>query len=110
MRAKAPNEWAIAELERLRASPTSPRTSLEAAEIVRRFVELRFAIPATRRTTQEFLKALAEDARIPRAGQNGLRLLLESCDRAKFARWAGESQEGAKAINLVEDFVRVTAQ
>ena len=60
------------------------------AEAVRRFVEERWEVPASRQTTEEFLSAVAARGDIGRFGPGTgmLPAILEACDRVK---WAGDA-------------------
>ncbi len=76
---------ALAALEKLAGScvPVAQRVE-EVAAIVREFIESRFAIAASKQTTAELLAAATEQG-WPVEPTHTLRLLLEECDRAKFA-------------------------
>ena len=59
---------------------------IAASEIVRTYVERRFDVVATQRTTEEFLQSLLEDTHTALAGHRPLlRGFLEQCDFVKFA-------------------------
>ena len=58
------------------------------SEILRRYIEARFGIKSTRRTTREFFNHLTGEAPAPWSGESCTGLLrhcLERCDMAKFA-------------------------
>lgn len=59
------------------------------ADILRRFIEMRFVAPITTRTTGEFFSALLADQaladRLIEPFRSEIRLCLERCDMAKFA-------------------------
>ena len=79
-------EWALAKLQEIAPSAgvaDARRRLPQLADILRRFVEYRFQLPALRRTTPELLEQLHSlDANIP---WEKLDQLLNACDRAKFA-------------------------
>jgi len=59
---------------------------IAASEIVRTYVERRFDVVATQRTTEEFLQSLLGDGHSALAGHRPLLgLFLEQCDFVKFA-------------------------
>jgi hypothetical protein len=84
-----PHEMALQRLEELGAlmQPARAREfSIAASDIVRLYVEQRFRVTATRRTTEEFLRDLlgASDAALARH-QGLLGEFLHQCDIVKFA-------------------------
>lgn len=82
--------------------------SVEVSAILRGYLEERFALPASRRTTREFLREIAE-RRTPELAPHAdaLDRFLDACDAAKYARYAlGEAlMTGmlADARRIVED-------
>lgn len=63
--------------------------SFVVSEIVRIYIDRRFAVGVRHRTTEEFVRALVEDASSPLQGHTErLADFLGHCDLAKFARWA----------------------
>ena len=84
-----PHEMALQRLEELGAlmQPARAREfSIAASDIVRLYVEQRFRVTATRRTTEEFLRDLlgGSDAALARH-QGLLGEFLHQCDIVKFA-------------------------
>ena len=84
-----PHEMALQRLEELSAlmQPARAREfSIAASDIVRLYVEQRFRVTATRRTTEEFLRDLlgGSDAALARH-QGLLGEFLHQCDIVKFA-------------------------
>jgi len=81
----SPLAWALAAFARLEETvPSGEETVRRAAAVLREFIERRFGVPAPRLTTPELL-ATAEQAGWPVEETDALRLLLDRCDRAKFA-------------------------
>jgi hypothetical protein len=78
----------------------------ELSNVVRRFLENRYQIAATRQTTPEFLETMRTSRALTPDQQTLLREFLEQCDQAKFAGAtpsAEQSQTLAKAARrLVE--------
>ena len=82
----------------------------QASEILRRYIESRFAIRSTRQTTREFLAGLND------TGQHNplapyrpeLRACLEQADMAKFAHLVPDSGIVAQMERAVTDFVNKT--
>lgn len=84
-----PYEVALQRLEDIRAlmQPASAREfSIAVSDIVRRYIELRFDVTATRRTTEEFLHDLLESSNASLARHQALLGdFLHQCDFVKFA-------------------------
>jgi hypothetical protein len=76
------------------------------SNILRRYFEARFHLPARRQTTTEFLEAVRQLPELDPARQQLLRAFLERCDLAKFAGVASTAEEcdssAAMARALVE--------
>lgn len=87
---RTPREIALYELARLKALDLPGKGHGEAfhtllANIVRRYLEKEYHLPARRKTTQEFAKLLAETPRLPVEQKERLCRFLERCDLGKFA-------------------------
>jgi hypothetical protein len=101
-------EW-IEAVRRIAESPPRDPAELRAAhftiaEAVRRFVEERWEIPASKQTTEEFLEGIARSTTFRGGGMSILPVVLEACDRVK---WAGESagaQDTLEVARLALDF------
>jgi hypothetical protein len=106
-----PDQWALRELQRI-PSPSSPTQSevdgyyTRLSGIVRRYLELRFHLPALEQTTAEFLEGIRLAPQLTEEQQERLRDLMERCDLVKFARVTPTVQEcwsiGAMARELIE--------
>lgn len=73
------------------------------AEAVRRFVEERWDVPASRQTTEEFLAGVARENRFRGGGMNLLPVVLEACDRVKWADESVTPQETLEVARLALD-------
>lgn len=105
----SPAEGALGELARLGAAlPDAERFYTRLAEIVRRYLELRFGSPAPRQTTPEFLAAARQAPRLSAAQQALLGELLTQCDLVKFARSEPGPQECRAALARARTFVEET--
>jgi Domain of unknown function (DUF4381) len=101
---------ALRELDRLVALNLPEKNKTEGfhtllANIVRRYLEREFQLPARRRTTMEFLEVLQSCQKLPPPPQEFLRDFLVRCDLAKFARVAATPEECAALANQVREFV-----
>lgn len=109
-----PEQRALRELEQLErsappanAAPDWYHTRL--SEIVRRYLEERFAFRASRQTTQEFLQDVQQRPELAEAQRHLLRDLLLRCDLAKFTGLSPAPAEQAEAAALARDLVLQTA-
>jgi hypothetical protein len=104
-----PYEIALARLEEARVlmQPESAREfSIAVSEIVRRFIEERFAVSAARKTTEEFLHGLLEPSDALLASHRELLAdFLQHCDLAKFARWILSPDEMESMFRSAHAFV-----
>ena len=83
------------------------------SEILRHYLESRFGLPTSRRTTREFFQKMAGiTAHAPElAGfSDELKTCLERCDMAKFARQTAEVDHLQEMENSVLNFVNQTEQ
>lgn len=106
-----PDAWALAELARLSAEGLPARREFGRfadglSAIVRRYAALRFAIPADKLTTREFVRAAESHSDFPAAETERLRALLTLSDFVRFAHAEPEPTECeaqlAEAQRLVE--------
>jgi hypothetical protein len=84
-----PHELALQRLDEIGALMQPPRArefSIAASDIVRLYIEQRFSVTATRRTTEEFLRDLLGNPDAALARHQGLLgEFLHQCDIVKFA-------------------------
>ncbi|WP_269537160.1 hypothetical protein [Cerasicoccus fimbriatus] len=76
----------LAELKESYQAMSSNAFSLSVSEILRVFIEERFAIPAAHQSTEEFMAEMVYDDRLNEALRESLQHFLFTCDLAKFAR------------------------
>jgi hypothetical protein len=100
---RAPEAWALAELNRLAALRLADRGKSERLAtllvgLVRRYLEKKFNVPARRQTTAEFLETLP-----PRLAEQRpwLETLLTRCDQIKFAPIEAHAEECARLVEEV---------
>jgi len=87
---RPPHEVAFDALERLSPSGLTDPVLIKAfytdvSEIIRRYIEGRFFVPAPEMTTREVLDALMREQIEPDI-REAVRILLEACDLVKFAK------------------------
>jgi hypothetical protein len=109
-----PDVWARLELDRLEKLALPAAGALERyhtllSDTMRRYLELRFQLPASKQTTPEFLKTLSSTDLLTPSQRMTLATFLERCDLAKFAR-AGFSLEDCQTTAcMARDLVDQTA-
>jgi hypothetical protein len=108
-----PYQIALKRLEEIRAlmQPARAREfSTAASDIVRSYIEQRFAVTATRRTTEEFLRDLLESPNAALARhQSLLGDFLHQCDFVKFAAMSLNEQNMESLRESARVFVLATA-
>ena len=109
----SPRNWALAELDRLEGLdlPAGGEINLYhtlLSDTVRRYLELRFQLPASHQTTAEFLKAVAGSDQLTPPQRELLRDIFVRCDLAKFARAAPPPEECAAVAALARSFIDET--
>ena len=113
-RRKSPPEIALAslaDLETSRETLAAEAFANRAAQTVRQYIAERFGIAAPRRTSEEFLRDLADDKNSLIGGESDhLRAFLKSCDLAKFAGSNLDSNQRGELITAARGFVRATSQ
>lgn len=113
-RALLPFEIALQRLEEMRAlmQPAAAREfSIAVSDVVRRYIEERFAVTATHRTTEEFLHDLLETSHAPLARHRALLSeFLQQCDLVKFAGMSLTLQNMESLHHSARAFVLETAK
>ncbi len=109
-----PDQWALRELDRLESLKLPERGAIERyhtllANVLRGYLEKRFAVRARRQTTPEFLRAAAQIPELTDGQRDALRDFLERCDLAKFARASVDAQQCQALSDSARDFVKQTS-
>jgi len=110
-RPKLPFELALDELEAARKlmQPEHAREfSIRVSEVVRHYIEVRFATRAAHRTTEEFLHDCLVESTALAEHRDLLGDFLHHCDLAKFARWVLSVPEMEAMLQSGSNFVRET--
>ena len=90
----------LEETKPLMQPPTARAFGSAASEVIRTYIEKRFSVVATQRTTEEFLQALLQGSNESLARHRPLLgEFLQKCDYVKFA---GASLEGSDMESLFE--------
>ena len=109
-----PAEWARRELDRLAADDLPRRGDVDGffvrlSDIVRAYIEGRFAIAAPDRTTQEFLREAARHPDLAGERARELGAFLRTADMVKFAAARPPEDACAAAMLGMRRFVEQTA-
>ncbi len=106
------HELALEELRQLRASDLLARGEIKLfysllSEIMRRYFEGRYRLPALEMTTAEL------EGELPQVESNAqacdqMRAVLEICDLAKFAKFVPAMEEAERMLDQAEAFVQAT--
>jgi hypothetical protein len=109
-----PHEWARAELDRLAGDRLVEQARFHEfyfrlTDIVRQYIERRFAIMAPEQTTEEFLRAVRADPVLTNDHKDLLGRFLRAADMVKFARHEPTGAEADAAFAAARGFVRETA-
>lgn len=82
---------------------------VELSDIVRRYIEERFALRAPELTTEEFLAEAGRSAELTASHRELLSAFLATCDRVKFARYSPGEDESQVALEVAKRFLNETA-
>lgn len=108
-----PHEFALRQLEEIRSlmQPSSAREfSTAVSDIIRGYIEQRFHVTATRRTTEEFLRDLLVSSNESLARHQGLLGdFLHQCDFVKFAALRLTLNNMESLLQSARAFVLATA-
>ncbi len=104
-------ERALAALARLEATLSQPSADARAfteslSLLLRRYVAERFALPAPRQTTPEFLETVRAATTVSDAQREQLRAVLERCDLVKFAGALPDAEESRSLAAVVRTFIQ----
>lgn len=84
--------------------------SAAVSDVVRTYIETRFDVMATQRTTAEFLSECVAQVGSPlQVHEQALAQFLRFCDLAKFARWSFDGQQMQGMLSSARHFVETTA-
>lgn len=108
-----PHVRALRELQRLRDAARSTPAQVDAfyvatSQVLRDYIEERFALRAPERTTEEFLRELEGGVEQLREHRTDLRQFLLQCDMVKFARHLPGEAEHQATWQLAVAFVEAT--
>ena len=81
------------------------------SDILRRYIQLRFHIGASRQTTEEFLETITTSQQAPVAlsHQTVLRQFLNRCDEVKFARGGLDQAQRQRLHDVAQSFIQTSS-
>lgn len=111
--AAPPHVRALRELQRLRDAARTTPAQVDAfyvatSQVLRDYIEERFAVRAPERTTEEFLRELEGSVEVLREHRADLQHFLLQCDMVKFARHLPGEAEHQALWQLAVAFVEAT--
>jgi hypothetical protein len=110
-----PHEWAWRQIALLIADDLIGRGRVQEfyyriSDIVRGYIERRFAVSAPEMTTEEFLEAAASDPRFTPDHRAELSRFSEACDLVKYARHVPQSGESDTLLAATRRFIDQTRE
>ena len=100
-------EIAIEALRQLQEdNPPVEQFFIRLSNIVRQYLEARFALHAPERTTEEFLCEVSQNRTLSEAHKELLGAFLQECDLVKFARHQPDAADRQRAFRAAERFLR----
>lgn len=108
-----PGTWALQELDRIDKLTLPEAGAVERfhtliSDVIRRYLEMRFDLHASKQTTAEFLETMMKAPHMTPAQQEMLRDFMHRCDLAKFARFVPPLDECRKVAATARAFVEQT--
>jgi hypothetical protein len=106
---KLPGQIALEELGRISVEIETMNPylfSIRVSDILRRYVTNQYALPVTRRTSVEFLTALAKSSPFSANEKSLLEDFLNRCDLIKFARYEATSADSRLLLEEATRFVK----
>ncbi|HNW72766.1 MAG: hypothetical protein PHP04_05450 [Bacteroidales bacterium] len=109
----SPHEMALREMEKLRVkklwqSGKVKEYHSELTEILRKYIEERFSVPALEQTSGEILESLSGVSDCPRTARERLRNMLILADMVKFAKSVPLASENEQSLTDGIEFVYET--
>lgn len=96
----------LAELRAHHAQLNAYAVAVECSDLLRTYVEARFALPIRYQTTREFLGAAQSSPELSAEAQAQLGEFLKFFDQVKFARSDATADQTLATINGAEQFIR----
>ncbi|MCM8525213.1 MAG: hypothetical protein NE327_01765 [Lentisphaeraceae bacterium] len=78
------------------------------SDILRQYIEKRFALPATEKTSEEFIQQLRNDSILSEKQRIALERFLGTADLVKFARMNSDEKQKNECLAMADSFVDET--
>jgi len=109
------HEWAWRQIALLIADDLIAKSRVQEfyyriSDVVRGYIERRFAVSAAEMTTEEFLIAAATDHRFNKVHREELSRFLQACDLVKYARHVPHSGEADSLLAATRHFIEQTRE
>lgn len=109
------HEWALAQLDMLAAEGLIERGKIQDFYyrinfIVRRYIELRFALMAGEQTSEEFVRDLQRSPTLAPGHKDVLKQFVTACDPVKYAKHQPDGSEIQWVQSTAREFVMQTAE
>lgn len=78
------------------------------SDILRQYIERRFALPATEKTSEEFIQQLRTDSILSEKQRVALERFLGTADLVKFARMNSDEKQKNECLSMADSFVDET--
>jgi Domain of unknown function (DUF4381) len=106
----APDQWAAQEIDRIGDWPRGSDIEVERfytalCDVVRKYLELRFRLPALEQTTTEFFETLRTSPQLSPEYDELLHRFLKRCDLVKFARAASIPEECQEMLSNARSII-----
>ena len=78
------------------------------SDILRVYIERRFALPATEKTSEEFIQEIDRSSLLSENQQQSLKKFLSTADLIKFARADSSEEQKTSCLKMADDFISET--
>ena len=78
------------------------------SDILRQYIEKRFALPATEKTSEEFIQQLRTDSILTEKQRHALERFLGTADLVKFAKMNSDEKQKSECLAMADSFVDET--
>src|SRR5262245_1200619 len=111
----SPEDWARQEIDRLVALDLPGRSAARRfhtllSNVLRRYLERRFFVPARRQTTPEFLRTASQDGMVTAEQQQFFLDAVQRRDPAKFAAAGPKAPQCSALAERIREFITQTAR
>lgn len=73
--------------------------------VLRRYIERRFSVPVTEKTTEEFISQMTRSSVLSDSQQSMVKSYLQHCDMVKFAKYEPSVEDTTRIFETAKEFV-----